>query len=130
MYPQPQGVDYSLGVHLLLGVIKTLVGQCFIFFKDLKRRKNERPKKLVQDRLKMTITPNSANLVKECEESNAPPIQCELSISTRTFLNSYDVGKRKLYLGVTVSTIPKQDKKHLIQYCGDYSFTYHNMTLV
>ena len=27
----------------------------------------------------------SLNLVKECEESYAPPIQCELSISTRSF---------------------------------------------
>ena len=41
---------------------------------------------------------NSPNLVKECAESNAPCIQFELSISTRSFQNNYDVGKRKLYL--------------------------------
>ena len=39
---------------------------------------------------------NIANLVKECKESNAPPIQCELSISTELFLNNYDDTKRKL----------------------------------
>ena len=50
----------------------------------------------------------------------APPIQCELSISTRTFLNNYDVRNRNLYLGVTDSTTWKRDKKHWIYFCGDY----------
>ena len=41
----------------------------------------------------------------------APPIQCELFISTRTFLNNYDVRKKALFV-VIDSTIPKCDKKN------------------
>ena len=37
-------------------------------------------------------------------------IQCELSISTRTFLNNYDITNRKLYLSVTDSTVWKRNE--------------------
>ena len=35
-------------------------------------------------------------LATECEEIIVPPIESELSVSTGTFLNNYDVRDRKL----------------------------------
>ena len=38
-------------------------------------------------------TQNDTNYVKRARKVKAPPIQCELSISTRTVFEHYDVGK-------------------------------------
>ena len=58
---------------------------------------------------------NSVNLLKECEERNSKfPYNVNFPYQLKLFLNNYDVGKESLILGVTVSTIQKQDEKHWI----------------
>ena len=50
----------------------------------------------------------------------APPIECELYISIETFLNNYDIIKRKPKMPRLYSTIRKRAKKDQKQYSGDF----------
>ena len=77
----------------------------------------------VQDRLKMLSSPIMLIWRKNVMKVVTPPIEGELSISIRTFLNDYDAINRKAIrkhsIG-TYSTIRKGDEKTWKLYCGDY----------
>ena len=44
-----------------------------------------------------------------------PPIECEFSFSTGTFLNNYDITDRKLKPLLTYSTVGKREKWELVE---------------
>ena len=83
---------------------------------------------LVQDRLKMSST-------QQCKFGKrargklgkflTPPIQCEDLISTRTFLNNYDVTLQIESTVLTVSTILQRLENDARTYCGDYCLRWY-----
>ena len=63
-----------------------------------------------QDQLRLCFVAQEYFCAKSLRKRIVPPIEWELSFSTGTFLNNYDVKDRKLKPSLTYSTVGKRGK--------------------